>query len=115
MASIFVEYVTDKDSPGYSEGPLGLQVGNYGTLDFMPKERYQNRRVEELTTEEAAVNLVNRFRRQGLFRICKDLMASQDLSNIEDFVRLKVAPLVERIESLEEQIALMKKSKRTAK
>ncbi len=115
MASIFVEYAASKDAPGYSEGPLGLKVGSQGVLDFMPKKRYQNRRVEELTTEEAAVNLVNRFRRQGLFRICKDLMASQDLSNIEKFVQLKMAPLVERIESLEEQIALMKKSKRTAK
>jgi len=115
MASVFVEYALDKDTPGYSEGPLNVKVLDHGRLDFEPKEKYENQRVEELRTEEAAIELVKRFNRQGIFRIRKDLMAAQDLSNIEKFVQLKMAPLVERIESLEEQIALMKKSKRTAK
>ena len=55
MASIFVEYMKTKDDVGYSEGPLNIKVRGHGYLQFEPKEEYDNRRVEELSTEDAAI------------------------------------------------------------
>lgn len=109
MASIFVEYVQKEEAPGYSEGPLNVKVKGHGYLDFTPKGIYGDRRVEELTTEDAAIELCNRFQRQGLFKIAKDLIATQDLTNIESFISGRISSLTERVESLEEQVAQLKK------
>ena len=109
MASIFVEYIQDKDDPGYSEGPLNVKVRGHGRLEFTPKQQYGQRRVEELKTEEAAVDLCERHRRQGLFRIAKDLIASQELDNIEGYLKGRLTSLIDRIESLEEQVATLNK------
>ena len=108
MASIFVEYIQDEDSPGYSSGPLNVKVRGHGYMQFLPQERYENRRVEELQTEEAAIELCERHRRQGLFRIAKDLIATQDLDNIEGYLKGRLVSLIDRIEALEEQVALLK-------
>ena len=114
MASIFVEYVQKKEAPGYSEGPLHVKVKGHGYLDFNPKEAHGDRRVEELTTEDAAMELCNQFRRQGLFQIATDLIAGQDLANIENFIAGRMSSLSERIELLEEQVAgLREKDTRT--
>jgi len=110
MASIFVEYVKNKDDVGYSEGPLNIKVRGHGYLQFEPKEEYGNRRVEELSTEDAAIELCERHRRQQLFRIAPDLIASQELANIESYISGRISPLIERIESLEEQVATMRVS-----
>lgn len=110
MASIFVEYVKTKDDVGYSEGPLNVKVRGHGYLQFEPKEEYGNRRVEELSTEDAAIELCERHRRQQLFRIAPDLIASQELANIESYISGRISPLIERIESLEEQVATMRVS-----
>jgi hypothetical protein len=39
MASIFVEYISDKDTPGHSEGPLNVKVRGHGYMQFLPQER----------------------------------------------------------------------------
>ena len=107
MASVFVEYVSDPDSPGYNNGPLNVRVQGYGELEFLPKERFGDRRVEELRTEEAALALCNRYRRQGLFQIANDLIASVDLDNIEVYLKGRLTGLLDRVEALEEQVALL--------
>jgi hypothetical protein len=109
MASIFVEYVQKKDTAGYNEGPLHVKVKGHGYLEFNPKEAHGNRRVEELTTEDAAMELCDKFRRQGLFQIARDLIAGQDLTNIENFISGRISSLSERVELLEEQVAELKK------
>ena len=99
MASIFVEYIKNKEDVGYSAGPLNVKVRGHGYLQF-----------EELSTEDAAIELCERHRRQQLFRIAPDLIASQELANIESYISGRISPLIERIESLEEQVATMRAS-----
>ena len=113
MASVFVEYVQEVDSPGYKHGPLNIRLQGYEALSFSPKERFGDRREEELKTEESAIELCKKYRRQGLFQIANDLIASQDLDNIELYVKGRMVGLTDRIEALEEIVAtLASKSKK---
>lgn len=107
MASIFVEYLTQPDQAGYKDGPLNVKAeGAYWT--FTPKKRYENRRVEEFSTEEGALELV--YRKRGKFGIATDLIGEQELDNVEDFLAKKIAPLIKRIEVLEGKRAPKKKA-----
>jgi hypothetical protein len=107
MASVFVEYLTQPDQAGYKDGPLNIKAeGSYRT--FTPKKRYGNRRVEEFSTEEGAMELVGR--RGNIFGIATDLIGEQELDNIEAFLAEKIAPLIKRIEALEGKRAPKKKA-----
>ena len=117
MASVFVEYLHDPDTAGYEEGPLNIKVKNHGYLQFNPKDIYDGRRVEELESEEAAYSLCARYNRHKMFGIATDLIASQELENLDRHLQKRLVPLMDRLALVEERLSLLaiKKAKATPK
>ena len=99
MSGIFVEYNLSPADAGYTDRPMRRHWPKRGYVDFLPKEEYGGRRVEEFSTEEEAIHFIGG--QTKLYRIARDLISAEDQILIRNFLIKEIKPLADRVEELE--------------
>ncbi len=111
MSGIFVEYSLQPGDPGYTDKPMRRYVSRRGYLDFLPREEYDGRRVEEFATEEEAIRFIGG--QVKLYTVAHDLISAEEQILIRDFLVKEIKPLADRVAALEEQLAKPKPRRRS--